>query len=107
MPRTARIGHGIEAPAVPEVDRWRQHAGPDRVERKPRVIIDLGIDRDEERIDGGRDDAAPMQVIRSCNDTWLIDPGRKRFCRVPRSAPVSFLAEVGHWEPYERLEIDA
>ena len=70
-------------------------------------MIDLGTDRDDERIDGGRVDAPPMQVIRSCNDTWLIDPARRRFCRVPRSAPVSFLAEVGHWEPYERLEVDA
>ena len=70
-------------------------------------MIDLGTERGDERIDGGRDGASSMHVIRSCNDTWLIDTGRKRFCRVPRSAPVSFLAEVGHWEPYERLELDA
>ena len=48
-----------------------------------------------------------LEVIKSCNDTWLLDPERGRFRRIPRSAPVSFLAEVGHWETYERLEIDA
>ena len=68
-------------------------------------MIDLGTERDSDRRETTRGDAGI--VIRSCNDTWLIDPSRKRFCRVPRSAPVSFLAEVGHWEPYERLEVDA
>jgi hypothetical protein len=47
-----------------------------------------------------------LQVLRSCNDTWLLDPSRKRYRRIPRNAPVSFLAEVGHWEPYERLELE-
>ena len=47
-----------------------------------------------------------LQVLRSCNDTWLLDPDRKRFRRIPRNAPVSFLSEVGHWETYERLELD-
>src|SRR4051794_23474116 len=49
---------------------------------------------------------AELLVIRSCNDTWLLDPSRQRFRRIPRNAPVSFLSEVGHWSPYERLEMD-
>src|SRR5438477_5820526 len=48
-----------------------------------------------------------FEVIRSCNDTWLLDPDRRRFRRIPRNAPVSFLSEVGHWESYERIEVDA
>jgi hypothetical protein len=72
-------------------------------------MIDLrsqrGSERDLESLVPPR--TGQLEVIRSCNDTWLIDEDRRRFRRIPRSAPVSFLAEVGHWEPYERLEIDA
>ena len=46
-----------------------------------------------------------LQVIKSCNDTWLIDADRHRFRRVPRKAPVSFLSEVGHWEHYDHIEV--
>jgi len=71
-------------------------------------MIDLRSQRGNERDLGS---VVPLrtgqlEVIRSCNDTWLLDPDRRRFRRIPRSAPVSFLAEVGHWEPYERLEIE-
>ena len=71
-------------------------------------MIDLRSQRGNER---DLDSVFPhrtgrMEVIRSCNDTWLLDPERRRFRRVPRNAPVSFLAEVGHWEPYERLEVE-
>src|SRR5262249_43171226 len=77
--------------------------------RPPPVMIDLrsqrGGERDFASVVPPR--AGQLQVIRSCNDTWLIDPDRHRFRRIPRNAPVSFLAEVGHWESYERLELDA
>ena len=72
------------------------------------MMIDLrsqrGSERDLASVVPPR--AGQLEVIRSCNDTWLIDADRHRFRRIPRSAPVSFLAEVGHWEHYERLELD-
>ena len=73
------------------------------------MIIDLRSQRENDRdltsVTPPR--SSQLEVIRSCNDTWLIDLDRRRFRRIPRSAPVSFLAEVGHWEQYERLELDA
>ena len=72
------------------------------------MMIDLRSQREGERdLTSVGPRTGQLEVIRSCNDTWLIDPDRRRFRRIPRSAPVSFLAEVGHWESYERLELDA
>src|SRR5436190_11463656 len=72
-------------------------------------MIDLTSQRGDERdlSSVGAPRPGHLEVIRSCNDTWLLDPDRRRFRRIPRNAPVSFLAEVGHWETYERLELDA
>jgi hypothetical protein len=71
-------------------------------------MIDLRSERPNERDLSSAIPPRPgqLEVIRSCNDTWLLDPSRRRFRRIPRSAPVSFLAEVGHWETYDRLEFD-
>jgi hypothetical protein len=73
------------------------------------MMIDLQSPRDGERdlSVGVPSRSEELVVIRSCNDTWLLDPSRNRFRRIPRNAPVSFLSEVGHWEPYERLEMAA
>lgn len=71
-------------------------------------MIDLRSERDDDRqlTSSVPPLTGELVVLRSCNDTWLLDPSRKRYRRIPRSAPVSFLSEVGHWEPYERLELD-
>ena len=73
------------------------------------MIIDLRSQRGNDRdlVSALPPHAGHLEVIKSCNDTWLLDPDRRRFRRIPRNAPVSFLAEVGHWETYERLELDA
>jgi hypothetical protein len=72
------------------------------------MMIDLRIDQhgDRDLSAGIPPHTGELEVIRSCNDTWLIDHGRRRFRRIPRDAPISFLAEVGHWESYDHLEMD-
>jgi hypothetical protein len=48
---------------------------------------------------------AGLQVIESCNSTWLFDTRNKRFRRVPRGMAVD-LPAAGDWERYVKLEID-
>src|ERR1051326_5115426 len=81
---------------------------PSKTREEAPMMIDLRADRA-----GAIDLAAgippgtgELEVILSCNDIWLLDHGRRRFRRIPRHAPISFLAEVGHWEPYDHLEAD-
>jgi len=46
-----------------------------------------------------------VQVVESCNSTWLFDTQRLRFRRVPRGTPLE-APHGGEWRTYTRLEID-
>ena len=48
---------------------------------------------------------AGLEVIESCNSTWLFDTRNKRFRRVPRGMPVD-LPAAADWERYVKFEID-
>ena len=62
--------------------------GSERAEARPRQRVPAGL-----------------QVIESCNSTWLFDTRNKRFRRVPRGMAVD-LPAAGDWERYVKLEID-
>jgi hypothetical protein len=47
-----------------------------------------------------------VQVIESCNNTWLFDMERRRFRRVPRGVPLDLPATSGEWQPFARLDVD-
>ena len=47
----------------------------------------------------GRD----VQVIETCHSTWVFDPPRRRFQRIPRGLS---LTSGGEWTPYHALDID-
>ena len=49
---------------------------------------------------------AGLQLIESCNSTWLFDTRNKRFRRVPRGMAID-LPAAGDWERYVKLEVDA
>jgi hypothetical protein len=50
---------------------------------------------------------APMQRIDSTHSTWLFDPERMRFCRIPKGVDASALPLEREWEPYYALDVDA
>ena len=54
----------------------------------------------------GRRPSNDLQIIESCNSTWLFDTDRKRFRRVPRGASLDMPAVSGDWERYYKLEVD-
>ena len=47
-----------------------------------------------------------LQVIESCNSTWVFDPERERFRRVPKGTAIDVPAPPEEWERYYSLEID-
>ncbi|MGH9154620.1 MAG: hypothetical protein ACRD1K_01925 [Acidimicrobiales bacterium] len=47
-----------------------------------------------------------VQVIESCNNTWLFDSKRLRFRRVPRGVPLDLPATSSEWQAYAYLEVD-
>ena len=54
----------------------------------------------------GRSPSTELQIIESCNSTWLFDTERKRFRRVPRGSSIDLPAVAGDWERYFKLEVD-
>jgi hypothetical protein len=46
-----------------------------------------------------------VQVVESCNSTWLFDTERARFRRVPRGTKLDFPATDVEWEPFHGLEL--
>jgi hypothetical protein len=49
---------------------------------------------------------AAMQVIESCNSTWIFDTKRMRFRRVPKGTPLDLPAAADDWTRYYNLELD-
>jgi hypothetical protein len=47
-----------------------------------------------------------MQRIDSTHSTWLFDPERMRFCRIPKGVDASTLPLERDWQSYHALEID-
>ena len=47
-----------------------------------------------------------LQVIESCNSTWLFDAGRERFRRVPKGTSIDVPAPPEEWDRYYSLDID-
>lgn len=54
---------------------------------------------------GGRADNG-VQMIESCNSTWLFDSARLRFRRVPKGTSLDVPASPEEWERYYTLELD-
>lgn len=50
--------------------------------------------------------ASALQIIESCNSTWVFDTAAKRFRRVPRGTALDLPTAAGDWETYVKLEID-
>jgi hypothetical protein len=46
-----------------------------------------------------------VQVVESCNSTWLFDTQRLRFRRVPKGISLE-APHGGEWRPYARLELE-
>jgi hypothetical protein len=46
-----------------------------------------------------------IDVLESCNSTWMFDPERGRFRRVPRGTRLDFPASDSEWEPYFGIEV--
>jgi hypothetical protein len=55
---------------------------------------------------GGRP-ANDVQIIESCNSTWLFDADRVRFRRVPKGTSLDVPASPQEWERYYSLELDS
>jgi hypothetical protein len=53
-----------------------------------------------------RGSAPSLQVIESCNSTWVFDAKGKRFRRVPKGTPLDLPTSAADWETYVKLEID-
>ncbi len=47
-----------------------------------------------------------VEMIESCNNTWLFDLERRRFRRVPRGVPLDLPATSSEWQPFAHLEVD-
>jgi hypothetical protein len=47
-----------------------------------------------------------LQVIESCNSTWVFDVAGGRFRRVPRGTSIDLPTTAADWERYVKLEID-
>jgi hypothetical protein len=56
---------------------------------------------------GGRPEHNDVQIIESCNSTWLFDAARLRFRRVPKGTSLDVPASPDEWERYYSLELDA
>jgi hypothetical protein len=53
-----------------------------------------------------RGSAPSLQIIESCNSTWMFDAKAKRFRRVPKGTPLDLPTSAADWETYVKLEID-
>ena len=47
----------------------------------------------------------PVQVLESCNSTWIFDAERGRFRRAPRGSAIDVPAPDSEWEDYFGLEL--
>lgn len=47
-----------------------------------------------------------VEMIESCNNTWLFDLERRRFRRVPRGVPLDLPATSSEWQAFAHLEVD-
>lgn len=56
---------------------------------------------------GKRRAGTALQVIESCNSTWLFDADRMRFRRAPKGTSIDVPAPPEEWERYYSLELDA
>ena len=56
---------------------------------------------------GGRRAGNDMQVIESCNSTWVFDPPRMRYRRVPKGTAIDVPAAADDWQSYFSLELDS
>ena len=45
-------------------------------------------------------------VLESCNSTWVFEPDRSRFRRVPRDVNVDAPVPATDWSTYFKLEVD-
>jgi hypothetical protein len=55
---------------------------------------------------GDRRSGTELQIIESCNSTWLFDDARMRFRRVPKGTSIDVPAPPEEWERYYSLELD-
>jgi hypothetical protein len=55
---------------------------------------------------GSRRAGDEVQVIESCNSTWLFDASRMRFRRVPKGISLDIPAPADEWDRYYSLELD-
>lgn len=54
-------------------------------------------------------DAGPLEIIETCNSTWIFDKAQRRFIRMPRGTALpdeTTLASAPGWEPYDAVVID-
>jgi hypothetical protein len=56
---------------------------------------------------GGSRAGNDVQLIESCNSTWLFDAARMRYRRVPKGIALDVPAPADEWDRYYSLEIDA
>lgn len=47
-----------------------------------------------------------IRVLESCHSTWVFEPGRMRFRRVPRGTRLDMPSPESDWTPYHRLELE-
>ncbi|MGH9164813.1 MAG: hypothetical protein ACRDZW_04775 [Acidimicrobiales bacterium] len=47
-----------------------------------------------------------VEMMESCNNTWLFDMAGRRFRRVPRGVPLDLPAAGGEWQRFYELDID-
>ena len=45
-------------------------------------------------------------VLESCHNTWVFDPIRMQFCRIPKGIRVAGRFVATMWRPYWQLELD-
>ncbi len=45
-------------------------------------------------------------VLESCNSTWVFEPEKERFRRVPRGGSIAAPVPSTEWTPYAKLEVD-
>src|SRR5687767_8891381 len=101
------------ATSLREVRRIRQGRWMNRLIRRARPGTRVTAADDRFFQNGGtpvtpsrRGSAPSLQIIESCNSTWMFDAKGKRFRRVPKGTPLDLPTSAADWETYVKLEID-
>lgn len=48
-----------------------------------------------------------IKILESCHSSWIFEPSRSRFRRLPRGTRLDMPWPESDWTPYFRLEVDA